>query len=198
MLIVCGDNEKAKYSVLFRMVKREMWDEYLFGPVCDLGDKIFPCFSVLPHWETWDSSPVGGWRGWHYLCWPTDLCSSLVNQDSEKIPVGKIIFHKGKASLSAAHFSNLVFCAVRSWIGLCRWRGSCLGSRLGPLQGRCAADPWARCEDGCVWLTWCGSVFGVTANGAAPLPSYPHLLSQCDLLVTVPHGWEVCQEGKML
>lgn len=97
MPVVCGDNENAKCGVQFRMVKQEMRDEY---PVHDFGDNVFPCFSVLPHWGTWDSPPVGAWRGWHCLCWPADLCSSLVNQASEKIPVGKIIFHKGKASLS--------------------------------------------------------------------------------------------------
>lgn len=60
MPVVCGGNENAKWSVQFRMVKQEMWDECLFGPVRDFGDNIFPCFSVLPHWGTSDSSPVGG------------------------------------------------------------------------------------------------------------------------------------------
>lgn len=91
MPVVCGGNENAKCSVQFRMVKQEMWDECLFGPVCDFGDNIFPCFSVQPHWGTWESSPVGGVaEGVDIcLCWPTDLCSSPVNQASEKIPVGK-------------------------------------------------------------------------------------------------------------
>lgn len=107
-------------------------------------------------------------------------------------------FPQGKGQFISNHFSNLVFCVVHSWIGLSQWRVSCLGSRLGALQGRCAADPSARWEDGCAWSAWYGGVFGVAANGTAPLPSYPHVLSQCDMLVTVPHGWEMCQEGKML
>lgn len=154
MPVVCGGNENAKCSVRFRMVKQEMWDKCLFGPVCDFGDNIFPCFSVLPHWGTWDSSPVSGWRGWHCLCWPTDLHSSLVNQASEKIPVGKIIFHKGKVSLSAAHFSNLVFCGAEL-----DWAVSVKGQLPGVKAGSCAGQMCRRAlglgEDGCAWPTWC-------------------------------------------
>lgn len=121
MPVVSGGNENAQCHVQFRMVKQEMWDECLFDLYVALGITFSLAFLCCHIEEI--HHPVGGWRGWHCLCWPTGLCSSLVSQASEKIPVGKIIFHKGKASLSAAHFSSLVFCKVHSWIGLCQWRG---------------------------------------------------------------------------
>lgn len=111
-----------------------------------------------------------------------------MNQASEKIPVGKIIFHKGKASLSV----------IISVIWFSMW---CTAG-LGYLSEGSAAwgQGWELCRADVPQIPGPGGRMAVHGQHdmeaclewlqmePAPLPSYPHLLSQCDMLVTVPHG----------